>query len=82
MREKPVRNNDVFLKRGHSPEILFEAAQLAAMDLDAMGVAVLGNFTLVNLELCGDGESLRAGDPLLNSFGPECLFDLVSVHDY
>jgi len=52
------------------------------MDLDAVGVAVLCYLTLVNLVLCGDGKCLRAGDPLFNPFGPECLFDLVSVHDY
>lgn len=63
-------------------EILFEAAQLAAMDLDAMSVAVLSYLTLVNLVFSGDGECLGAGDFLLNSFCLESLFDLVSVHDY
>lgn len=59
---------------------LLEAAQLAAVDLDAVGVAVLSYLTLVNLVLSGNGECLRAGDPLLNSFCPESLFNLVSVH--
>jgi len=46
-----------------------------------MRVAVLGDLTLVNLVLSCNGECLRAGDSLLNSFCFECLFDLVSVHD-
>lgn len=61
---------------------LLEAAQLAAMDLDAVRVTVLGYLTLVNLVLSGDGECLWAGDSLFNPFCLECLFDLVSVHDY
>ena len=67
---------------GQSTEILFEAAQLTSMDLDAVRVAVLRYLTLVNLVFPGNGECLWAGDPLLNSFSFECLFDLVSVHDY
>jgi hypothetical protein len=59
---------------------LLEAAQLATVDLDAMGVAVLGYLTLVNLVLSGNGECLRAGDPLFNPFCLEGLCDLVSVH--
>jgi hypothetical protein len=56
---------------------LLEAAQLAAVDLDAVGIAVFGDLALVNLVLSGNGECLRAGDLLLNSFCPECLGNLV-----
>lgn len=67
---------------GQSTEILFEAAQLTSMDLDAVRVAVLRYLTLVNLVFSGNGECLWAGDPFLNSFCLECLSNLVSVHDY
>jgi hypothetical protein len=60
--------------------ILLEATQLAAPDLDAVGVAVFGYLALVNLVFSGNRECLRAGDTLCDPFRLECLFDLVSVH--
>jgi hypothetical protein len=59
---------------------LLETAQLAALDLDPVGVAVFRDIFFMNLELSGDPECLRAGDALLDPFSLECLFDLVSVH--
>jgi hypothetical protein len=56
---------------------LLEAAQLAAMDLDAVGIAVLSDIFLVNLELSGNRKCLWAGDALLNPFCSECLRNLV-----
>lgn len=55
---------------------LLKAAQLAAVDLDTVGIAVFGDIALVNLVLSGDGERLRAGDPLLNPFCAESLCNL------
>jgi hypothetical protein len=62
------------------PASLLKAAQLAAMDLDTTGVAVFGNLTLGNLVFSRDSECLWAGNLLCDSFCPEGLFDLVSIH--
>jgi hypothetical protein len=64
-------------KEKRSGRILLEAAQLAAVDLDAVGIAVFCDLALVDLVLSGYRERLRAGDPLLNSFCPESLCNLV-----
>jgi hypothetical protein len=60
--------------------ILLEATQLAAPDLDAVGVAVFRDIFFVNLVFPRNGKCLRAGNALLDLFCLECLFDLVSVH--
>ena len=66
--------------RPWSLALLFEASQLAAADLDAMGIAVLADLLFGNAVPFGKGECLGAGNRPFNSFGPEGLFDLVVIH--
>jgi hypothetical protein len=56
---------------------LLETAQLATVDLDAVGVAVFCDLALVNLKFTCYSEGLGAGDPLFDARTLECLCNLV-----
>ena len=58
----------------------FETTQLAAADLDTVGITIIADLLLGDPVLFRDREGFRAGDRLLNSRRLECLCNFICVH--